>query len=246
MNQPQHTPHPDQTRSGQIWHSEARYGTQAGRRSRRRLRRPGPVGIAALVAAVLVLTGIGLAAFPPLLAGASRAEMLPPSSASPYAGDTGRSAGPPSPTPTVSLLTAPPNPNAGHSPAARPAQLENRTINLINQARQKARCPRAGGNGQLRKAARRHSDDMARHGSVSHTGSDNSTYPQRARAAGYRRPTTGEVVGAGYRDAKTAVSAWLANAGQRGVLLNCTARAIGVGVAIAADGKLYWTADFGS
>ena len=41
------------------------------------------------------------------------------------------------------------------------------------------------------------------------------------------------------------MAGWMDSPGHRANILNCQARAIGVGVAAAADGTLYWTQMFG-
>jgi uncharacterized protein YkwD len=54
-----------------------------------------------------------------------------------------------------------------------------------------------------------------------------------------------ENVAAGYRTARAVMTGWMNSAGHRANIVNCRYRAIGVGVARAGDGGLYWTQDLG-
>jgi uncharacterized protein YkwD len=85
---------------------------------------------------------------------------------------------------------------------------------------------------------------MAAKGVLSHTGGDGSSYADRMRKAGYRRPLN-ENIGRGYQTAAQALDAWLTNPQQRAIVLNCAAKAVGVGVTVAKNGTAYWTQDLG-
>jgi uncharacterized protein YkwD len=202
------------------------------------------VGVAALAAVVLVLIGLGFAVLSPLLAGPPKAEALPPSTAGsdqpvPAAPGPGTGA---SPSPTASLLHS--LPPATKLPGSKPGDLEDQLVAAVNQARRQAGCQAVKDDGHLHNSARSHSDDMARKGFVSRTGSDGSGYADRIRKAGYRDPL-GEDVGRGYQTAQQALDAWLGTPDMRSPIVNCDAKAIGVGVTFAKDGTIYWTADFG-
>ncbi len=198
----------------------------------------GPVGWAAVAAAVLALAGICLALVGPLSAEPSRADTLAGtgSGAPPASGKAGVAASPSAPVGSA----AP----AG-SPVGNPKALEDQLVQLINQTRTEAGCKKLGADGHLRTAARAHSADMAATGNVSHTGSDGSSPQDRMSKTGYRNGTS-EDIGSGYRTAQAALTAWAADAKQRQPLQDCGLKAVGVGVAVAANGVPYWTADFGS
>ena len=100
-------------------------------------------------------------------------------------------------------------------------------------------------NSRLATAARLHSADQAAHNEMSHTGSDGSSPWARARRAGYQQ-AIGENVAVGYRTPEAVMTGWMNSPGHRANILNCDARAIGVGVAAARNGTLYWTQMFGS
>ncbi|MEV4623638.1 CAP domain-containing protein [Asanoa sp. NPDC049573] len=100
-------------------------------------------------------------------------------------------------------------------------------------------------NAKLTKAAQSHSVDQAQHNTMSHDGSDGSTPWDRSKAAGYDN-AIGENVAMGYRDAAAVMDGWMNSPGHRANILNCSAKAIGVGLAKASDGSPYWTQMFGS
>jgi uncharacterized protein YkwD len=208
-------------------------------------RQPGPLALAAIAAGTLCLLGLTFALLP-LLRGAPRADAVPASSASPggtapaAAYDAAASAGA---SPQPSLLRSLP-PVTGGRPTSRPGDLENQLVTLTNQARAQAGCHPVKNDGHLRSAARAHSNDMAKKGAVSHAGSDGSSFADRIRKAGYRRPLS-ENVGRGYATAQQAITAWLADPQQRANIVNCAATAVGVGVTVAKNGVAYWTQDFG-
>jgi uncharacterized protein YkwD len=100
-------------------------------------------------------------------------------------------------------------------------------------------------NAKLTKAAQLHSVDQAEHNTMSHDGSNGSTPWDRSKAAGYDN-AIGENVAMGYRDAASVMDGWMNSPGHRANILNCSAKAIGVGLAKASDGSPYWTQLFGS
>ncbi len=87
--------------------------------------------------------------------------------------------------------------------------------------------------------------DQAEHNTMSHDGSNGSSPWDRSKAAGYNN-AIGENVAMGYRDAAAVMDGWMNSPGHRANILNCDAKAIGVGLAKASDGSPYWTQLFGS
>jgi uncharacterized protein YkwD len=205
-------------------------------------RRPDPVVLAAMAAGALAVLGIGFALLPSLIVH-PKADVLPVSSAAPGQAVPAPAASP-KPALTASLLTSLPPLATAKPPATKPEDLENQLVTLTNQARSQAGCHPVKNDGHLHSAARGHSDDMAKKGFVGHPGSDGSSFADRIRKAGYRRPLS-ENVGKGYQTAQQALTAWLADPAQRAAILNCGAKAVGVGVAVARNGVAYWTQDFG-
>jgi len=205
-------------------------------------RRPGPIGIAIIVATILAAFGLGAALFSPILAARSGSPAGQPARSAPAIG------GPP--VISSESPSAEPSTSSAASVAGNTA-LEDAAVDLINTERAKARCQPLREDERLRQAARGHSTDLAgradRSGkdAVSQTGSDGSSYDERIRAAGYPDPFA-EVVASGVRTAKDALSAWTRGRNDRATIVDCAARAIGVGVVARRSGTLYWTADFGS
>jgi uncharacterized protein YkwD len=118
-------------------------------------------------------------------------------------------------------------------------------VRLVNVARRDAGCAAVHADARLARAALGHSRDMARRGYFSHDSPDGVSPWDRARSAGYTRPT-GENIAMGYRDAAAVMEGWMNSPGHRANILNCDSRAVGVGLARNADGTPYWTQLFGA
>jgi len=124
------------------------------------------------------------------------------------------------------------------------AALEAEVIDLVNAERRRGRCPEVHLDERLRSAARGHSADMGRHNEMSHEGSDGSSPWDRAERAGYDAALS-ENVAVGYATAEDVMDGWMNSPGHRDNILNCEARATGVGLARSANGTPYWTQMFG-
>jgi uncharacterized protein YkwD len=122
---------------------------------------------------------------------------------------------------------------------------ESQVITLVNQQRAKVGCVALRYDVRLRTAAYNHSVDMAAHNYFDHTGSDGSTFVTRVQAAGYSA-ALGENIAWGWRTPADVMNAWMNSAPHKANILNCAARAIGVGMAKKADGTPYWTQEFGT
>jgi uncharacterized protein YkwD len=115
----------------------------------------------------------------------------------------------------------------------------------VNRVRGTAGCAPLRVDGRLVAAAQKHSDDMARLNYFSHNSKDGRSAWDRIRAEGYGQGRA-ENIAKGQRDADAVMRAWMASAGHHRNIVDCTAKAIGVGVARGADGALVWTQDFGA
>ncbi|WP_084392645.1 CAP domain-containing protein [Nocardiopsis listeri] len=131
----------------------------------------------------------------------------------------------------------------GASSAKPWSQAEEETVHLVNQARSRNGCDPLEVDERLTRTAREHSRHMAGRGTVTHVGSQGRSYTERAKAAGYDRPS-GEVIAAGYETASETVRNWLESSGHRKVIMNCDSVDTGVGVVTTEDG-VYWTQVFG-
>lgn len=116
-------------------------------------------------------------------------------------------------------------------------------VTLVNAERQKAGCAPLTVNAKLTSAAQAHSQDMADHRNMSHTGSDGSSPGDRITKAGYTWSSYGENVAYGYSTPQSVMDAWMSSPGHKANILDCNFKEIGVGLAEPGD---YWTQDFGS
>ncbi len=135
-------------------------------------------------------------------------------------------------------------PKSSDKPLTGDALLEQKVIELTNAERDKAGCGSVHLDTRLRTASRNHSVDMAQHENMSHDGSDGSTPWDRAEAAGYDAAMS-ENIAMGYGTPDAVMAAWMNSDGHRQNILNCDAKAVGVGLARTSDGTAYWTQMFG-
>ncbi|MEV4630131.1 CAP domain-containing protein [Micromonospora sp. NPDC049523] len=224
-------------------------------RDARRL--PGPVGLATAVTLLLVMFGVGAAVLPIGLASAP--------DAAPTGGDPAVEAigvgvlGPApaptsaSPTPSARRTTPPPaRPTPSRTPSKAPKATsagadsrEAQVVEIVNRERAANGCGSVSTNDKLAEAARLHSEDQAAHDKMSHDGSDGSSFVDRAKEAGYNNPMS-ENVAMGYANPNAVMDGWMDSQGHRTNILNCDAKAIGVGIAANSAGRLYWTQMFGT
>lgn len=100
----------------------------------------------------------------------------------------------------------------------------------------------------LRVAAQRHAEDMARHDYFSHTGRNGSSVEDRTRAAGYPH-AAGENLAAGQESAEDAVEAWLESPGHCVNIMWPHYRTIGIGYSPRVDDstyRSYWVTNLGT
>ena len=98
-------------------------------------------------------------------------------------------------------------------------------LNQINATRAANGCGPVVANPQLTAAAARHATDVLENGRMSHTGSDGSSFVERATDAGYAPyAALGEVVfwGTGSSGSPAAaVSSWMNSPGHRAIITDC-------------------------
>ncbi|MFE5582477.1 CAP domain-containing protein [Kitasatospora sp. NPDC056531] len=128
------------------------------------------------------------------------------------------------------------------APALAPTQGDTGSmLTLVNQARATAGCPALTVNSQLVQAAQTHSNDMAKTGKLSHTGSDGSSASDRITKAGYKWSASAENIAQGYGSAQATFDGWMNSSGHKGNILNCGYKDTGI-----ADTNGYWTQVFGT
>ncbi|OQR64550.1 hypothetical protein B6E66_08065 [Streptomyces maremycinicus] len=159
----------------------------------------------------------------------------------------------PTPTPTPTRASSPPKAataasatpaSPSTSTAAAPASgTSARIVQLVNAERGKVGCSPVTLSAVLTKAAQGHSQDMAAHQNMSHTGSDGSSPGDRITRAGYAWSTYGENVAYGYATPEQVMAGWMGSPGHKANILNCAFKEIGVGLAQPGN---YWTQDFGT
>ncbi|SOB95172.1 CAP domain-containing protein [Rhodobacter maris] len=96
-------------------------------------------------------------------------------------------------------------------------------------------------NEALTAAAARHSRDMAAQNRPWHWGSDGSSPVDRARQAGYIGKLVGENISETYETETETLSAWMALADTRDVILNPSVTQMGFAWYQEPSGKIWWT-----
>lgn len=176
----------------------------------------------------------------------SPAEPAAPSQ--PSAPDTAAPAEPSAPEasapaePSAPEASAPAEPSASNDTSTSSGATA-RVVELVNAERSKVGCSALTVNEKLTKAAQAHSEDMAAHQNMSHTGSDGSAPGDRITRAGYSWQTYGENVAYGYATPEQVMAGWMSSAGHKANILNCSFKEIGVGLAQPGN---YWTQEFGA
>jgi len=135
--------------------------------------------------------------------------------------------------------------------------ISRRVLALTNEAR--SRPHRCGAtvfaatspltlNESLNRAALEHSQDMARHGYMDHTGRDGSTPADRITHAGYKWRMVGENLASGVMTPEEAVAGWLQSPHHCENLMTPRFTEMGVAFAVnpATDAGVYWTQTFGT
>lgn len=139
--------------------------------------------------------------------------------------------------------------------AVTPTAAEKRVIALVNQERAKRGLARVKANAALIRAARAHSQQMARRGVLTHISTNGDTVARRLIRHGYKRVgfrswSSAENVarartGTLFATPRGAVCLWMDCKGHRRVILKPGLRDVGVGVVKSSGGQRYFTLDMG-
>jgi uncharacterized protein YkwD len=113
-------------------------------------------------------------------------------------------------------------------------------IGRMNAERAKAGCKPVKEDKRLAAVASAHSADMAQRGYFGHDGPDGSDPWKRSVAAGYAKPLS-ENIAQGQQSPDAVMDGWLASPGHRANIVNCAAQSVGIGLAHARNGTIYWT-----
>lgn len=126
--------------------------------------------------------------------------------------------------------------------------LERRAFDLLNEQRATNGLTPLLWSEDVARAARIHSDEMARYNLFSHQGFDGSMVKNRAEAAGiWDWESIGENIAfnRGFKlPAESACVQWMESPGHRQNILNARWTNAGIGVAVAPDGSYYFTEVF--
>ncbi len=148
--------------------------------------------------------------------------------------------------PTPKRTAAPKRTTAAPQADSGQSAQENEVVRLTNIERDKAGCGAVRVDAKLRTAMRLHVEELGTHGGLylSHVSDDGRSFADRARAQGYDAPG-GENVARGQRDAADVMTGWMNSPGHRANIVNCSFKAIGVGMVEGVDGTLVWGQLFG-
>jgi uncharacterized protein YkwD len=114
------------------------------------------------------------------------------------------------------------------------------SLDLINAERAAAGLRPVVGNAKVSAAAQAHSNDQAAMNTMSHTGSDGANAGTRLERQAFSWNAWGENVAAGFTSAPSVMQAWMNSPGHRATILG-NYQYMGIAVAPASNGTLYWT-----
>ncbi len=114
-------------------------------------------------------------------------------------------------------------------------------VDSVNELRRAAGAAPLALNAQLTAAAATHSRDMAVQNRPWHFGSDGSSPLLRVQRTGYLGMMLGENISETYENEVETLTAWMAEADTRAVILDPAARNVGFAWFQEKGGKLWWT-----
>ena len=116
-----------------------------------------------------------------------------------------------------------------------------RLLDGVNSIRSARNLPQLQFNAELNAAASAHSRDMSVQNRPWHFGSDGSSPLSRVQRIGYKGRLGGELISETYETEVQTLSAWMANADTRAVILDPSANEIGFSWWQEPNGKIWWT-----
>jgi len=126
----------------------------------------------------------------------------------------------------------------------RPPAPATQILARVNAERAKAGCKAVVLDPRLTAAAAGHAQDMATNNYFSHTSRDGRSFVDRIKTQGYPVPRS-ENIAAGQPTVTAVMDAWMASAGHRANILDCSAVAMGAASANGGSYGIYWVQDFG-
>ena len=125
-------------------------------------------------------------------------------------------------------------------------KIKFRVLDSVNSLRQAAGVPAVELNSELTAAAATHSRDMANQNRPWHFGSDGSSPIDRVRRVGYDGRLVGEVISETYETELETLAAWMQKGDTRAVILDPTARDLGLSWYQEDNGKIWWSMVLGA
>lgn len=125
--------------------------------------------------------------------------------------------------------------------AATAEKIPFRLLDSVNALRSAKGLNPLAFNAALDAAAATHSRDMSVQNRPWHFGSDGSSPLDRVQRVGYGGRLVGELISETYETELETLSAWMAQADTRGVIMEPTAREIGFAWFQESNGKIWWT-----
>ncbi|DBA05299.1 TPA: hypothetical protein N0F65_007461 [Lagenidium giganteum] len=124
---------------------------------------------------------------------------------------------------------------------------QEQLLDAVNKERANAGLPALCSNFKLDAAAQKHSEDMAAHNFMDHTGSDKSTMTTRVDGVQFQWSNLGENVAAGQQTVEDVMKSWMDSPGHKANILG-NFKYFGCGMAKNPNSEygIYWTQDFGS
>lgn len=124
--------------------------------------------------------------------------------------------------------------------------IQFRMLDAVNVLRQAAGAAPVAFSAELNAAAATHSRDMSVQNRPWHFGSDGSSPIDRAARVGYAGRLLGETISETYETELETLSAWMAQADTRAVILDKRARDLGFAWFQEPNGKIWWTMVLGA
>lgn len=130
--------------------------------------------------------------------------------------------------------------------AAEAEAIPNRMLEQVNMLRAGSGDAPLRLDPALNSAAAMHSRDMAAQNRAWHFGSDGSSPLDRARRQGYYGEVVGEAISESYENDIQTLNAWMQTRDTRDIIMDPTARNLGLGWYQEPSKKIWWTLITGS
>ena len=117
-------------------------------------------------------------------------------------------------------------------------------LDMVNKVRQQMGAAPLRISQTLNSVAEKYADVMASRNTMGHS-VDGTIFSHRIKSGGYPGKRLAENVGEGYKTLADVIKGWIASPGHLKNLINPAYTEFGIGVSMSADGRLYWSQEFG-